>query len=150
MERLTQINEAKSEKVRLKVKSAFPPTLEHTLKSGSRKLSSPYIFMTGVQQSSPHHASPSTVPKTRVLPSLPHGVGGRDIGFHRFITSVQDLGTSSFLYFSSTNVFTRDRLAHNCLSLSHLEVNYLFPCLPFFFIFSSLSPSLAMCLSFSI
>ena len=44
-----------------------------------------------------------------------------------------------------TQTFIRDRLTHKCFSLSHIEVNYLPPCLPFslFFLLSILRKKLA-------
>ena len=47
---------------------------------GARKLSSPYIFVAGVElMSLPYHFSPSTPERTPVIPSLPPGVYWRDI-----------------------------------------------------------------------
>ena len=58
---------------------SITPSLERAPKIGARKLSSPYIFVAGVQLTPlPYHFSSSTSEKTQVIPSLSPVVSGAE------------------------------------------------------------------------
>ena len=103
--------------------------LEHTPKLGARKLSSPHIFVDGVQLTSLScHFSSSNPKRPQVVLSLPPGVGGKDSCFHtlpRMRTRILDLQFSLvILNYKSLDLAVR-RLTASFYSFLHLSI-YLF------------------------